>query len=156
MKDWNDGLKLAAQASPLPSFHIPILHHSISLDFRLQTSDFRLFPVVVELINTGSELMLGRVLNTHQQWLCRQLADLSCATPPCTAPGLAIRVQPTPCRDGGAVSWLIMLPGPPRELRPMFTESVVPLLRRELPLESLFICTTLKTTGIGESLVQEK
>src|SRR5690349_15188682 len=29
----------------------------------------------VELINTGSELMLGRVLNTHQQWLCRQLAD---------------------------------------------------------------------------------
>src|SRR5512140_2374045 len=30
----------------------------------------------VELINTGSELMLGRVLNTHQQWLCRQLADL--------------------------------------------------------------------------------
>src|SRR5688572_14121559 len=32
--------------------------------------------VIVELINTGSELMLGRVLNTHQQWLCRQLADL--------------------------------------------------------------------------------
>src|ERR1019366_3400642 len=32
--------------------------------------------MVVELINTGSELMLGRVLNTHQQWLCRRLADL--------------------------------------------------------------------------------
>src|SRR5215470_12902787 len=32
--------------------------------------------MVVELINTGSELMLGRVLNTHQQWLCRELADL--------------------------------------------------------------------------------
>ena len=32
--------------------------------------------MIVELINTGSELMLGRVLNTHQQWLCRQLADL--------------------------------------------------------------------------------
>ena len=30
----------------------------------------------VELINTGSELMLGRVLNTHQQWLCRRLSDL--------------------------------------------------------------------------------
>ena len=30
----------------------------------------------VELINTGSELLLGRVLNTHQQWLCRRLADL--------------------------------------------------------------------------------
>ena len=33
-------------------------------------------PFVVELINTGSELMLGRVLNSHQQWLCRQLSDL--------------------------------------------------------------------------------
>src|SRR5205085_11027339 len=32
--------------------------------------------VVVELINTGTELMLGRVLNTHQQWLCARLADL--------------------------------------------------------------------------------
>src|SRR6476659_299232 len=32
--------------------------------------------MVIELINTGSELMLGRVLNTHQQWLCRQLSDL--------------------------------------------------------------------------------
>src|SRR6478735_3122674 len=31
--------------------------------------------MVVELVNTGSELLLGRVLNTHQQWLCRQLAD---------------------------------------------------------------------------------
>ncbi len=30
----------------------------------------------IELVNTGSELMLGRVLNTHQQWLCRRLADL--------------------------------------------------------------------------------
>ncbi len=35
-----------------------------------------LSAMVVELINTGTELMLGRVLNTHQQWLCRQLADL--------------------------------------------------------------------------------
>src|SRR5689334_22032985 len=33
------------------------------------------FPVNIELINTGSELMLGQVLNTHQQWICRQLAD---------------------------------------------------------------------------------
>src|SRR5882757_564391 len=31
--------------------------------------------VEIEIINTGSELMLGFVLNTHQQWLCRQLAD---------------------------------------------------------------------------------
>src|SRR5207248_9159360 len=37
---------------------------------RLYTS-----AMVVELINTGSELMLGRVLNSHQQWLCRNLSD---------------------------------------------------------------------------------
>jgi len=31
--------------------------------------------VRVELINTGSELLVGRVLNTHQQWLGQQLSD---------------------------------------------------------------------------------
>src|SRR6267142_1140358 len=36
----------------------------------------KLATMIIELVNTGSELMLGRVLNTHQQWLCRQLADL--------------------------------------------------------------------------------
>src|SRR5262249_16738898 len=29
----------------------------------------------VEIINTGTELMLGYVLNTHQQWLCRQFSQ---------------------------------------------------------------------------------
>ncbi|HRZ56586.1 MAG TPA: molybdopterin-binding protein, partial [Candidatus Paceibacterota bacterium] len=29
----------------------------------------------IELINTGTELMRGDVLNTDHQWLCRQLAD---------------------------------------------------------------------------------
>jgi nicotinamide-nucleotide amidase len=205
--------------------------------------------MVVELINTGSELMLGRVLNTHQQWLCRQLADLGyvvtrqvavpdtaadirqsvrealaradlifttgglgptsdditrdliagllgkklredaaivdeikkffagrnrpmpernrvqalvpegaivLANPRGTAPGLAMEAQPNPFRDGGKPSWLIMLPGPPRELRPMFTETVVPLLGHVLPLENKFVCRTLRTTGVGESSVQEK
>ncbi len=205
--------------------------------------------MVVELINTGTELMLGRVLNTHQQWLCRQLADLGYIVarqvavpdtgsdiqqavrealaradlilttgglgptsdditrdliaqllgsplredaavlshikhffagrkrpmpernsiqalvpegalvlhnPHGTAPGLAIEVRPNPFRTGGAASWLVMLPGPSRELRPMFAESVVPLLRRVLPLASPLVCRTLRTTGLGESLLQEK
>jgi len=205
--------------------------------------------VNVELINTGSELMLGRVLNTHQQWLCRKLADLGYtvsrqiavadsgrdieqavrealsradlivttgglgptsddltrdliaqllgkalqenaaivqhieqffatrkrAMPASTrvqalvpegaivlpnshgtAPGLAMEVRPNPFRGDGKPSWLIMLPGPPRELRPMFTDSVVPLLRRVLPPESEFVCRTLRTTGVGESVMQER
>jgi len=73
-----------------------------------------------------------------------------------TAPGLAIEVRPNPFRTGGKTSWLILLPGPPRELRPLFVESVVPLLRRVLPPESARVCCTLRTMGMGESLVQER
>ncbi len=205
--------------------------------------------MIVELINTGSELMLGRVLNTHQQWLCAELfnlgyyvtrqvavpdsgadiqnavreslarADLIITTGGLgptsdditrdliaqllgkrlvenpdvlariagffasrgrampertrlqaqvpetarvlenahgTAPGLALEVTPNPFRPDGSPSWLIMLPGPPRELRPMFTEVVAPLLRRILPVREKFVCRTLRSTGIGESVVEEK
>lgn len=195
----------------------------------------------VELINTGSELLLGRVLNTHQQWLCRRLADLGylvsrqvavpdtgreieqavraalarddliittgglgptsdditrdliarllgkklcedasivrhieqyftsrrrpmpastriqamvpegaivLPNPHGTAPGLAMKVG-----DG---KWLIMLPGPPRELRPMFDHAVAPLLREVWPLDQEFVCHTLRTIGMGESLVADQ
>jgi nicotinamide-nucleotide amidase len=199
--------------------------------------------VNVEIINTGSELMLGRVLNTHHQWLCRRLAglghvvtrqvaiadaaaeiqsavrealgraDLVITTgglgptsddltreliaellgkklvenaavrahienffakrgrprpaktdvetfvpegaeiflnPTGTAPGLAMEIKSASLRK----QWLVMLPGPPRELRPMFDDAVTPLLRREFARE-IFVCRTLLTTGIGESRVQE-
>ena len=209
----------------------------------------------VELVNTGSELMLGRVLNTHQQWLCRRLADLGYVVtrqvavadtgqdieqavrealsradlvittgglgptsdditrdliaqllgkklhqdadivqhiekffaarkrpmpastlvqaqvpegaivlpnPNGTAPGLAMEVahasflstlNPQPSTSP---KWLVMLPGPPRELRPMFNAAVVPLLHRELPLAGQFICRTLRTVGIGESQAADR
>jgi nicotinamide-nucleotide amidase len=196
----------------------------------------------IEIINTGAELLVGRVLNTHQQWLCRQLSDLGyevsrqCCVPDSGAQieaalgeGLAradlviatgglgptsddltrdcaarllgrplvlhphtlawieqyfasrkrrmpasTRVQamvpegatvlPNPngtapglgMRAGGEGKWLILLPGPPRELRPMFSASVVPLLLREFPLRIQFVCRTLRTTGEGESVVEEK
>jgi nicotinamide-nucleotide amidase len=223
--------------------------------------------VNIELLNTGSELMLGRVLNTHQQWLCRRLADLGyvvtrqvavpdtapdiqsavrealsradliittgglgptsddltrdliarllgkklrldkavldhikrrfaarnlpmpknneaqalvpegaqvLANPNGTAPGLAMKVgsgvrglasgkpqtserlSPDPKAQNQDAKWLVMLPGPPRELRPMFDHFVVPLLRREFPLDAPFVCRTLRTSGIAESRVQEK
>ena len=218
----------------------------------------------IELINTGSELMLGRVLNTHQQWLCRRLADLGhvvtrqvavpdtardiqsavrealgraelvlvtgglgptsddltrdliaqllgkklrldeavldhirkrfaarnlpmpknnevqalvpegaivLSNPNGTAPGLAMKIESHTGRAGLPpgqdarqrvptspirTAWLILLPGPPRELRPMFDTLVVPLLQREFPLDAPFVCRTLRTSGIAESLVQEK
>ena len=221
----------------------------------------------IEILNTGSELLLGRVLNTHQQWLCRRLADLGyvvrrqiavpdtaadiqsavrealnradlvvvtgglgptsddltrdliaqllgkqlrlddavldhikkrfaarqqpmpknnevqamvpegalvLANPNGTAPGLAMKIDEDgrwKMEDGGrhstpssiinpppscSVKWLVMLPGPPRELRPMFNAQVVPLLQREFPLGAPFVCRTLRTSGSAESLVQEK
>jgi nicotinamide-nucleotide amidase len=203
--------------------------------------------VNIEIINTGSELMLGRVLNSHQQWLCRRLADhgyevtrqvavddfgpamteavrealtradlvittgglgptsddvtreriaallgcelkvdqrvlahvegfftarkrvmpASCAVQAQvpegatvlmnrngTAPGLVLEVPPGKLRAGGSL--LIMLPGPPRELRPMFDQQALPLIQRRFPLEAEFVCRTLRTTGIGESFVEER
>jgi nicotinamide-nucleotide amidase len=204
--------------------------------------------VNIELINTGSELMLGRVVNSHQSWICRELAGWGCVVtrqvavgdsapdiraavrdalgradlvlvtgglgptaddltrdviaellgkklredplivarieeffaqrqrpmPPRTrvqalvpdgarvlanahgtAPGLFMEASPNPFRPGGEKSWVVMLPGPPRELRPMFTEQLIPLLRQKLPPPTAFACRTLKTTGLGESLVEE-
>jgi len=67
-----------------------------------------------------------------------------------------MEIKPNPFRPDGKPGWLIMLPGPPRELRPMFTEAVTPLLRRVFPLSEPFVYRTFRTTGIGESLVQEK
>jgi nicotinamide-nucleotide amidase len=203
--------------------------------------------VQIEIINTGTELMLGRVLNTHQQWLCRNLADagyevqrqvsvpdtgtditqavrealgradLIIATGGLgptsddltrdlvadlfgrklfqdasvlahissffvsrqrpqpestkvqaqvpegamvlmnafgTAPGLVLEAPPGQFRPGKG-SLLVMLPGPPRELRPMFTDQVLPLLRAKLPQQEEYACVTLKTTGIGESRAEE-
>ena len=200
----------------------------------------------VEIVNTGSDLIVGRVLNTHQQWLCRRLADLGhvvtrqvavadtgteiqaavrealsradliittgglgptsddltreliaellgkklVKNPAVqahienffakrgrprpqktdvetfvpegaevflnatgTAPGLAMEIS-DPKSEIRNPKWLVMLPGPPRELRPMFDASVVPLLKREFAGE-IFVCRTLLTTGIGESRVQE-
>ena len=205
--------------------------------------------MTVELINTGTELMLGRVLNSHQQWLCRQLADLGlpvnrqCAIGDSaseigaavrealsradlvittgglgptaddltrdalarllgrslhedaatlariraffvqrnrampertrvqalipdgaivlpnlrgTAPGLAMRIDPNPFRAGKQVSWLILLPGPTRELRPLFTNEVVPLLDKIFKPPEPCICRTLRLTGVAESAVEER
>jgi nicotinamide-nucleotide amidase len=203
--------------------------------------------VHVELINTGSELMLGRVLNTHQQWLGRRLADaglpvdrqvavpdtalgieqavaesltradlvittgglgptsddrtrdliarllgrrlhedsrvlenirnyftarkrpmpasvgVQAQVPEGTlvllnengsAPGLALTVEPGRFRDQPTL--LILLPGPPRELRPMFDRQVLPLLRERFPDASAFHCLTLRSCGLGESMVEER
>ncbi len=233
-------------------------------------------PVKIELINTGSELLLGRTLNTHAHWIGRLLADRGCAftRQTCvadtsseivtavrealgraevvivtgglgptsddltrqviaemlgrklhedpaiveqirqmfatrnrampestrvqalvpegaivlpntkgTAPGLAIEISEdrgwkieddrhlTPALSplladsqrgegeypsASSKKWLIMLPGPPRELKPMFTDAVLPLLARFFPVAANYFSKTLRTVGLGESIIEEK
>ena len=202
----------------------------------------------IELINTGSELLLGRVLNTHQQWIGKKLADAGyilsrqvtvpdTAESICdavqialeradlvittgglgptsdditrerisaqfnkplqknvaivehitsffsqrkrpmpesvlvqamvpegalvfqneygTAPGLAMPVPSERSNIGNSQSWLVMLPGPPRELRPMVEKYLLPFIQQKFPLKEEFHCRTLRSMGIGESMVED-
>lgn len=65
-----------------------------------------------------------------------------------TAPGLYL-----PGSD--SVPHLILLPGPPRELYPMFEASALPILRRLSGGASARECRVYKIVGLGESAVEE-
>ena len=49
---------------------------------------------------------------------------------------------------------MVLLPGPPNELEPMFLQQVVPLLRKMS--QTVFVSKTLKVVGVGESLIEEQ
>lgn len=74
-----------------------------------------------------------------------------------TAPGLYFDLaEIAKSRDASFVArHLFLLPGPPRELKPMFSEQALPLLRAELPREAIPECRTYRIAGIGESNVEE-
>ncbi|MBU3664596.1 MAG: competence/damage-inducible protein A [Chthoniobacterales bacterium] len=70
-----------------------------------------------------------------------------------TAPGLYF----SPSVLGGRKArHLLLLPGPPRELRPMVNDHVLPKLRSVLPPSSLRERRIYRLTGIGESQVEER
>jgi nicotinamide-nucleotide amidase len=50
---------------------------------------------------------------------------------------------------------LFLLPGPPRELHPMFLNSVLPILRSVVPPAEAVERRVFRVVGIGESLVEE-
>lgn len=50
---------------------------------------------------------------------------------------------------------LFLLPGPPRELHPMFDSSVLPILRGIVPGGAATSRRTFRIAGLGESLVEE-
>ena len=64
-----------------------------------------------------------------------------------TAPGLALD------EEGKLV---LLLPGPPRELKPMFEEYVLPVLEKHFGAQARFDCRTFKVVGLAESVVEEK
>jgi nicotinamide-nucleotide amidase len=64
-----------------------------------------------------------------------------------TAPGIYI----APRLNGRSNCAVFLLPGPPRELYPMFHAEVVPRLRALAGIESIQTALVLKFTGIGES-----
>ncbi|MHA3771160.1 CinA family nicotinamide mononucleotide deamidase-related protein [Verrucomicrobiota bacterium sgz303538] len=78
-----------------------------------------------------------------------------------TAPGLylAPREVPAGVADPGysaRTPHIFLLPGPPRELKPMVEESVLPILRQIVPLESGISMRCFRIGEVGESLVEEK
>jgi nicotinamide-nucleotide amidase len=83
-------------------------------------------------------------INRKQAWVIPSAVPL--ANPNGTAPGWFVR------RPGGGV--IVAMPGPPREMRPMWADEALPRLR-ELGLGRPFAARTFRTAGIGESQLAE-
>ena len=200
----------------------------------------RLGVVRVELINTGSELVLGFTVNTHLSYIARQLASIGLrldrqvtvaddraemraaveealtrsdvliitgglgptsddftrdvvaellgrqlVRDEAVAAAIAERIrkrniqlpesiyvqalvpvgaQVLPNRNGTAPGLaldhegrlVLLLPGPPRELKPMFEEYVRPVLEQHFGAQTRFVCRTFRVVGLAESIVEEK
>lgn len=70
-----------------------------------------------------------------------------------TAPGLYF---PPGALASHRARHLFLLPGPPRELQPMVSASLLPKLRAQLPPAAARELRTYRLTGIGESQVEER
>jgi nicotinamide-nucleotide amidase len=68
-----------------------------------------------------------------------------------SAPGLYLAANVASAKS----PHIFLLPGPPRELQPMFRSSVLPILRGIVPAESATGRRTYRIAGMGESLVEE-
>lgn len=78
-----------------------------------------------------------------------------------TAPGLylAPREVPAGVADSGygaRTPHIFLLPGPPRELQPMFEASVIPILREIVPRDVNVTMRNYRISGMGESQVEER
>jgi nicotinamide-nucleotide amidase len=67
-----------------------------------------------------------------------------------TAPGFVLPMKEKRAR------WLVVLPGPPRELKPMFEKDVAVFLREHYPGLNKIHWRVLRVAEMGESIVQER
>ena len=70
-----------------------------------------------------------------------------------TAPGLYLRANINPAIPS---PHLFLLPGPPRELQPMFTNFVAPILRRITIKSKKVAKRTFRVANMGESIIEKK
>ncbi len=70
-----------------------------------------------------------------------------------TAPGLYLPVLERP---SSRTPHIFLLPGPPRELKPMFESHALPRLREMVGPESAVQCRVYRCVGIGESMVESR
>ena len=73
------------------------------------------------------------------------------ANPNGTAPGLYLKLP----EGRYTTRHLFLLPGPPRELKPMTTETMLPILKGLLPEGASKECRTYRIAGMGESNVED-
>jgi len=159
-----------------------------------------------EIICVGTEILLGQILNTNQQWLSQKIAEcgicvyyqstvgdnpkrlaeavtlgLLRSDIVITSGGLGPTVDDITLSSisslfpqgfartfenyvGTAPGYLfedaqkivIALPGPPRELNPMFENKVMPFLKRRFKTSGVIRTRTLKVVGLPESKVDIK
>ncbi len=69
-----------------------------------------------------------------------------------SAPGFYLKTNINPRIPSPHV---FVLPGPPRELQPMFSKYVMPILRSLVPPSALLERRMYRIAGVGESLVEE-
>lgn len=86
-------------------------------------------------------------LNERQAYLPKEAREIPNSVG--TAPGFILKGD----SKGAVPFFIIALPGVPREMKPMFLETVRPFLRKQGGSKSVIISKTLRTSGLPESTI---
>ncbi len=125
-------------------------------------------PTDDDLTREAVAALLERPLTVDRQWLQRleqYFASRGYPMPPANRKQALLvegsRLLPNPRGTApGAIilageRWIILLPGPPQELRPLFEQEVVPFFR-SAGFRASWQTRLIRTAGCGESLLEEK